>query len=408
MMCSATTRSSLELMLDSIRQRDEDPSDAPPALPVRPVSRARLPPAKRALPVNFKRNGLRENPKENEARMKIGLLDVMDDTRERALERILEIQKYFRGHQARCYYLELKRGTITLQSFVRGENTRKDYQVLTRRLASVTVIQQHTKRWIEWRTMQKRQRAVICLQSVIRGWLTRRGLNSKRNSRLLSVEPVEDMRKPDWRNPETKDYIQVSPSALADLQKRLLRAGTELGLKEEENTALRQRLQQFNIKWSQYEAKMKSMEKIWQDQLTSLQMSLAAANKSLASEYAADQPGTSDPFPLYHCYDADNTMPVGTQNTDGRSPVDFSKFPCDNEPQQTNIRINEMNRLSEQRKKVLHDNAIMSPDDELQKLTFRFEAWKKDYKIRLQETKTALQKFCHSETKKSRKKWWGR
>ncbi|GMP74858.1 hypothetical protein CsSME_00032133 [Camellia sinensis var. sinensis] len=97
--------------------------------------------------------------------MKIGLLDVMDDTRERALERILEIQKYFRGHQARCYYLELKRGTITLQSFVRGENTRKDYQVLTRRLASVTVIQQHTKRWIEWRTMQKRQRAVICLQS---------------------------------------------------------------------------------------------------------------------------------------------------------------------------------------------------------------------------------------------------
>ena len=46
----------------------------------------------------------------------IELLDVTDDQRERLLKGILEIQKYFRGHQARCYYTELKRGTVALQS----------------------------------------------------------------------------------------------------------------------------------------------------------------------------------------------------------------------------------------------------------------------------------------------------
>ena len=60
MMLSATpsmiVRSSLEEMLDSIRRREEEamPKDLPPALPARPASRARLPPARRSLPNNFK------------------------------------------------------------------------------------------------------------------------------------------------------------------------------------------------------------------------------------------------------------------------------------------------------------------------------------------------------------------
>lgn len=48
-------RSSLEEMLDSLRRRDEEekPKDLPPALPARPTSRGRLPPARRSLPTNF-------------------------------------------------------------------------------------------------------------------------------------------------------------------------------------------------------------------------------------------------------------------------------------------------------------------------------------------------------------------
>ncbi|KAF5186336.1 myosin-2 [Thalictrum thalictroides] len=47
---NASARSSLEEMLDSIRQRDDKPKDLPPALPVRPVSRARLPKSRKQLP----------------------------------------------------------------------------------------------------------------------------------------------------------------------------------------------------------------------------------------------------------------------------------------------------------------------------------------------------------------------
>ncbi|PSS24687.1 Myosin-1 like [Actinidia chinensis var. chinensis] len=435
MMCSTSSRSSLELMLDSIRQRDEQPTDAPPALPVRPVSKARLPPARRGFPVNFRKCGLWEDVKEKEDRreegesnfklglfesnrLKIELLDATDDQRERLLEGILEIQKYFRGHQARCYYIELKRGTVALQSFVRGEKARKDYQELARRLAAVIVIQQHTKKWIEWRIMHKRQRAAICMQSVIRGWSTRKCLK-KGNIKLPGIGPLEDIRKPDWRSPETKDYIRVSPSVLPNLQRRLLRVETELGQKEEENAVLRQKLQQFDEKWSQYEAKMKSMEKTWQDQLTSLQMSLAAAKKSLASEGTRNQNGTFDPFPLYHSYGDNTTMPVGTQAMNGRRELDFSDLPCHTEPQESNSRLNDINHLRDQRKKVFHDSVgklkpvhlasiSMSPDDELRKLKLRFESWKKDYRARLHEIKATLLKLGRSETKNSRTKWWGK
>lgn len=54
--CSLT-RSSLEEMLESLRQMDEErekKKDLPPALPSRPASKARLPPARRSLPNNFK------------------------------------------------------------------------------------------------------------------------------------------------------------------------------------------------------------------------------------------------------------------------------------------------------------------------------------------------------------------
>jgi len=62
---NALTRSSLEEMLDSLRRKDEEEDknkDLPPALPSRPASKARLPPARRSLPNNFKvGSGLNDN-----------------------------------------------------------------------------------------------------------------------------------------------------------------------------------------------------------------------------------------------------------------------------------------------------------------------------------------------------------
>lgn len=62
------TRSSLEEMLDSLRQRDENdkPKDIPPALPSRPkaTSRARLPSLKRSLPSSFEGDNDDHNSKD--------------------------------------------------------------------------------------------------------------------------------------------------------------------------------------------------------------------------------------------------------------------------------------------------------------------------------------------------------
>ncbi|KAL6990972.1 hypothetical protein U1Q18_009092 [Sarracenia purpurea var. burkii] len=193
---------------------------------------------------------------------------------------------------------------------------------------------------------------------------------------------MEDMSKLDLRDPETMDCIHTSSSALADLQRRLLWTERELGKKEDENAALRQQLQQLDKKWSQYEAKMKSIEKIWQDQLTSLQMGLAAA-KSLACEGGSGQRRTFDHLPLYG---ADDTMSVETHDSIGRNAVEFSNLPCDVKPHHINTRSNDDNQLSERHKKVFHGNSgtvevksarlasISSPHEELRKLKFGFEA----------------------------------
>lgn len=66
---------------------------------------------------------------------------------------------------------------------------------------------------------------------------------------------------------------QELPSSLVELQRRVLKAESTLEQKEEENAALREQLQQYETRWSDYEAKMKSMEEMWQKQMASLQVS---------------------------------------------------------------------------------------------------------------------------------------
>lgn len=60
--------------------------------------------------------------------------------------------------------------------------------------------------------------------------------------------------------------------AITELQGRITKAEATLRDKEEENVMLRQQLEQYERKWSEYEAKMKSMEEAWKRQLSSLQV----------------------------------------------------------------------------------------------------------------------------------------
>lgn len=67
---------------------------------------------------------------------------------------------------------------------------------------------------------------------------------------------------------------EMLPSVVEELQRRALMAEATLELKEKENASLKDQVHQFEVRWSEYEDKMKSMEDVWQRQMASLQVSL--------------------------------------------------------------------------------------------------------------------------------------
>ncbi|KAJ6737067.1 P-LOOP NUCLEOSIDE TRIPHOSPHATE HYDROLASE SUPERFAMILY PROTEIN [Salix viminalis] len=94
-----------------------------------------------------------------------GQIGVLEDTRNHTLHGILRVQSCFRGHRARAYLRELKRGICVLQSFVRGEKIRKEYEVLQQRYRAAVVIQRHIKSTICGKKYKDIHRASIILQS---------------------------------------------------------------------------------------------------------------------------------------------------------------------------------------------------------------------------------------------------
>lgn len=66
---------------------------------------------------------------------------------------------------------------------------------------------------------------------------------------------------------------EVLPFVIEELQKHLFVSKTTLGQKEKENAALKEQAKQLEAHWSEYEAKMRTMEETWEKQIASLQVS---------------------------------------------------------------------------------------------------------------------------------------
>ncbi|KAK8627115.1 hypothetical protein V6N13_134740 [Hibiscus sabdariffa] len=326
-----------------------------------------------------------------------GQIGALEDTRNRTLHGILRVQSCFRGHQARHYVKELQRGIATIQSFIRGQKTRKVFAVLLQRHRAAITIQKRIKGRNDSKTFKKISDASVVIQSVIRGWLVRR---CSGNVGLLTSKANES------------DELVVKSSFIAELQRRVLRAEAALRDKEEEKDILHQRLQQYESRWSEYELKMKSMEEVWQKQMRSLQSSLSIAKNSLAvddSERNSDASvNTSD--------DREFSWDIGSNH----------RGPESNGLRQMGGGLSVISRLAEEfehRSQVFGDDAKflvevkagqveanLNPDRELRRLKQMFETWKKDYAVRLRETKVVLNKLGSEETAldKVKKKWWGR
>ncbi|XP_015896696.2 myosin-2 isoform X1 [Ziziphus jujuba] len=347
--------------------------------------------------------------------LRTGQIGTLEERRKQILQGVLCVQKYFRGYQARCSFHELKKGVATLQSYIRGENIRRKHNIV-----------------FKWRTSSAPKtldelRGVIYLQSVIRGLLVRRRFKGMIK---LKVHPggVKYKQKPGRRISDVKNMSQEQvhglPSSFAELQRRVLKAEATLEQKEEENAALREQLQQYETRWSEYEAKMRSMEEMWQKQMASLQMSLAAARKSLAVDNTAGHPGRMDSVSSPRFYDSEDATSMGSRTPGASTPAKFSSGIHDvGSGRDTNGTLTAVNNLVkefEQQRQTFDDDAKalvvvkgqstsnINSDEEIRKLKLRFEMWKKEYKVRLRETKAKLHKLGHPEVERSRRKWWGK
>lgn len=334
-----------------------------------------------------------------------GQIGALEDTRKQVLQGTLEVQKCFRGHRARREFHELKQGVTALQSFIRGEISRKEYNVLV-----------NLRKQVAERKFEEQLVAVVQIQSVIRGWLARRHIDRLRNSKTLNKQ------RRGRKLSEVMGLAQENlPSVVEELQRRVLMAEANLAKKEKENSALRELVQGFEARWLEYEAKMKSVEDTWQKQMAALQMSLAAAKKSLGADHAAVQAaGRLDGLTSPHYYDSEDTMSGGTQTPAGSTPMKHSNNYLDvGTGRETNGGLGSVSHLVkefEERKQIFDDDAKaivevkagQNPEEEFRRLKHRFEAWKKDYKARLREAKAKLHKLGHLDGEKRNRKWWGK
>jgi len=148
-----------------------------------------------------------------------------------------------------------------------------------------------------------------------------------------------------------------------------------------------------------------------------MQTSLAAARKSLASENGTVQPVRHDLVsPRY--YDSEDATSLGSQTTNGSTHMklsgSFSVSDAGRQASGTLTTVSNLMKEFEQRRQTFNDevkalnevkpgqSGNTNSADELRKLKQRFEGWKKQYKVRLRETKARI-----SENEKSRRTWWG-
>ncbi|CAN1239218.1 VIII-2 [Linum grandiflorum] len=338
----------------------------------------------------------------------------LEDQRTKTLQGIITLQNCFRGSKARRHFHELKDGATTLQSLVDEQLV----AIICLQSGDITVIPCVLLLFLLHSLFSS-----SLLPSVIRGWLTRKQLNEKYMLKQ-SIQENTNTRKKSGRVMPQEQIEELQTTLLAELQKRVIMAEKTLVQKDEENAALKEQVHDFEKRWSDYESRMKTMEETWQMQMTSLQASLAAARKCVAADNLIIPHGKLE---SPHYYDSEdypsndsrtpggstprnvpNSMPdlrhAKEPNGGGRNPVTTLLREFENQTQ---------NFESECKAIVDVDSgnssgSLMNPDEALRRLRNRFEMWKKNYKAKLREAKSRLQKLSQGENHKNRRGWWAK
>lgn len=147
-----------------------------------------------------------------------------------------------------------------------------------------------------------------------------------------------------------------------------------------------------------------------------LQMSFTAGRKSIVPEEMTKQPGWPDASQTNHYYEAEDDESVGAQTPEGtlaKLPNASDAMQVRNNDTACNAVIQLIKEFDQQRQVFDTDAGLLievksgaiNPYEELRNLKSHFASWKKDYKMRLRDTKTALLKLVNPE-KRTYKRWW--
>ncbi|KAK8950857.1 hypothetical protein KSP39_PZI003308 [Platanthera zijinensis] len=301
-----------------------------------------------------------------------GQIVALENARKSTVEKIVWIQKQYRGLQVRRHFQGLKKAVITLQSFTRGYLARKKF---------------------------------FNLKSKGRGKLYHEKINGGAKHKFIQE-----------RESMLQEFPEVQALALIEVRKRALQAEAMLREKEEECAALREKLHLLDIKLSENDLSMKAKEEMWQKHMTSLQMSLEASKATQACGRPDSSPLLHNPHNHddHHNYDLEDgiyTMLYTPGATPPRQHPTYSAAPVrDSDDNRDAVGL--LTKEFEQRMQVFEGASRIigqtNPEEELRTLKVRFYAWKKDFKARLRERKAALRKSGISEGDKNRKRWWVR
>lgn len=221
---------------------------------------------------------------------------------------------------------------------------------------------------------------------------------------------------------DNSEQVLVKARLIGELQRRVLKAESGLKEKEEENSVLQQRVLHYESRWSEYEGKMRSMEQVWQKQMRSLQCSLSIAKKRLSidgdnNSLHIEERKSDASVEQTWCHQSATLSLSGSQIMERR------------EMNASTSVINRMAEEFENRSQVFEDDArflvevksgevdaSLNPERELRRLKRIFENWKKDFNLRLRETRVILLKLgaderhgtTHADSFLKHKKWWGK
>uniref|UniRef100_K3Z0J9 Uncharacterized protein n=1 Tax=Setaria italica TaxID=4555 RepID=K3Z0J9_SETIT len=219
----------------------------------------------------------------------------------------------------------------------------------------------------------------------------------------LPARPTARGRHPSRRRARPAEQEDATSSTTDDvslvveeLERKAAEVEAQLRRKEEENAALKRRIESYHIRWLEYEIRIKSLEEAFHEQMATLQLARDAARR--AEEAARDrrecselQMNTSEeppPVRLWHGRDR-MLVQVARRSAVSRLGAEFRRQSHTLKRGAAAL-VGEAPPATGPWQPAAAAPSGGSSTDDLKRLKAQFRAWTKDYKARLRRAKAEL------------------